>query len=103
MTATAAMHHDTAFGIEAVAMTKRFGAFVALNDVSVRVLPGSFHAPLSENGAGKSTLVKCIMGYYRPDEGQVIVGDREQAIANPRAAHALGSAWSTSILPWCRR
>jgi simple sugar transport system ATP-binding protein len=79
-----------AFGIEAVSMTKRFGAFVALEDVSLKVRPGSFHALLGENGAGKSTLVKCIMGYYRPDEGAVIVGDREQAIPNPRAAHALG-------------
>ncbi len=79
-----------AFGLEAVAMTKRFGAFVALDNVSLKVEPGSFHALLGENGAGKSTLVKCIMGYYRPDEGRVIVGGREQAIAGPRAAHALG-------------
>ena len=79
-----------AFGIEVVAMTKRFSAFTALEDVSLKIPPGSFHALLGENGAGKSTLVKCIMGYYRPDEGAVIVGDREQAIANPRAAHALG-------------
>ena len=79
-----------ALGLEAVAMTKRFGAFAALDDVSLKVAPGGFHALLGENGAGKSTLVKCIMGYYRPDTGAVIVGDREQAIDNPRAAHALG-------------
>ena len=79
-----------ALGVEAVAMTKRFGEFVALDDVTLRVVPGSFHALLGENGAGKSTLVKCIMGYYRADAGAVIVGEREQAIDNPRAAHALG-------------
>ena len=79
-----------ALGLEAVAMTKRFGAFTALEEVSLKVTPGSVHALLGENGAGKSTLVKCIMGYYRPDAGAVIVGDREQAIDNPRAAHALG-------------
>jgi simple sugar transport system ATP-binding protein len=79
-----------AFGIEAVAMSKRFGAFTALDGVSLKVAPGSFHALLGENGAGKSTLVKCIMGYYHPDEGRVIVAGREQAIAGPRAAHALG-------------
>ncbi|HVB16448.1 MAG TPA: ABC transporter ATP-binding protein [Stellaceae bacterium] len=78
------------FGLEVVSMTKRFGAFTALEDVSLKVLPGSFHALLGENGAGKSTLVKCVMGYYRPDDGQIVVGDREQTIANPRAAHALG-------------
>ena len=78
------------FGVEAVAMTKRFGDFVALDDVSARIVPGTIHALLGENGAGKSTLVKCIMGYYAPTSGQVIVGGREQSIANPRAAHALG-------------
>src|SRR5262249_43187191 len=35
-------------------------------------------------------LVKCIMGYYLPDDGELIVGDRQQVIENPRAAHALG-------------
>jgi simple sugar transport system ATP-binding protein len=79
-----------AIGVEAVSMTKRFGHFTALDGVSLKAVPGSFHALLGENGAGKSTLVKCIMGYYQPDQGGVIVGEREQAIANPRAAHALG-------------
>jgi general nucleoside transport system ATP-binding protein len=79
-----------AIGIEAVSMTKRFGDFTALDAVSLKVAPGTFHALLGENGAGKSTLVKCIMGYYRPDQGDLLVDDREQAVVNPRAAHALG-------------
>ena len=79
-----------AFGVDAIAMTMRFGDFTALDQVELKVRPGSFHALLGENGAGKSTLVKCIMGYYRPTEGAVLVGGREQAIANPRDAHALG-------------
>jgi general nucleoside transport system ATP-binding protein len=79
-----------AIGVEVASMTKRFGRFVALDGVSLKVVPGSLHALLGENGAGKSTLVKCVMGYYQPDEGGVIVAGHEQAIANPRAAHALG-------------
>jgi simple sugar transport system ATP-binding protein len=79
-----------AIGIEVVAMTKRFGDLLALDDVSMRVRPGAFHALLGENGAGKSTLVKCIMGYYRPDQGQVIVGAQERVIDSPRDAHAFG-------------
>jgi simple sugar transport system ATP-binding protein len=78
------------FGIEAIAMTKRFGEFAALDDVSLKVAAGTFHALLGENGAGKSTLVKCVMGYYQPDAGEVIVGERQEVISNPRAAHALG-------------
>ncbi len=81
---------DKTFGLETVSMTKRFGDFVALDDVSVRIAPGTIHALLGENGAGKSTLVKCVMGYYEPTNGQVIVGGAERAIDNPRAAHALG-------------
>jgi simple sugar transport system ATP-binding protein len=79
-----------ALGVDAVAMTMRFGDFTALDNVELKVRPGSFHALLGENGAGKSTLVKCIMGYYRATEGDVLVGGREQAIANPKEAHALG-------------
>ena len=79
-----------AFGVDAIAMTMRFGDFLALDNVELKVRPGSFHALLGENGAGKSTLVKCIMGYYHPTEGDVLVGGREQAISNPKDAHALG-------------
>jgi general nucleoside transport system ATP-binding protein len=81
---------DKALGVEAIAMTMRFGDFTALDQVELKVRPGSFHALLGENGAGKSTLVKCIMGYYRPTEGDILIGDRERAIDNPRDAHALG-------------
>ncbi|WP_441256267.1 ABC transporter ATP-binding protein [Bradyrhizobium sp. 482_C4_N1_1] len=79
-----------AFGVDAIAMTMRFGDFLALDNVELKVRPGSFHALLGENGAGKSTLVKCIMGYYHATEGDILVGGREQAIANPKDAHALG-------------
>lgn len=79
-----------ALEVETVGMTMRFGAFTALEDVSIRVAPGSFHALLGENGAGKSTLVKCIMGFYHATSGQLLVGRREAEIADPRDARALG-------------
>jgi general nucleoside transport system ATP-binding protein len=79
-----------ALGLETIGVSKRFGTLVALDDVAMTVPPASFHALLGENGAGKSTLVKCIMGYYRPDAGSVLVDDRERAIASPRDAHDLG-------------
>ena len=78
------------FGVEAISMTKRFGAFTALDAVSLKVRPGTFHALLGENGAGKSTLVKCIMGYYQADSGELLIDDRQEVVGNPRAAHALG-------------
>ncbi len=76
--------------LETTGMSKTFGALKALNDVSIRVPAGSFHALLGENGAGKSTLVKCIMGFYTPDKGQLAIDGQEVAVRNPREAQALG-------------
>lgn len=79
-----------ALTLETFRLTKRFGAFTALDGVSLKVRPGTVHALLGENGAGKSTLVKCIVGYYRPDDGAVMVDDREHDIDSPTVARDLG-------------
>ncbi|PPQ36863.1 ABC transporter ATP-binding protein [Rhodopila globiformis] len=79
-----------AIGIEAAGIGKHFGSFHALSDVSLKVAPGTVHGLLGENGAGKSTLVKCLLGYYRADEGGFIVDGREAAIERPADADALG-------------
>ena len=71
-------------------MTKIFGPLRALDDVSIKVDAGSFHALLGENGAGKSTLVKCIMGFYSPTRGTVLLDGKEVSIKTPRDARALG-------------
>ena len=80
----------TALALDTYALTKRFGSFTALEDVSMQVRAGSVHALLGENGAGKSTLVKCVVGYQRPDAGSVLIDGRERDIATPAAARALG-------------
>ncbi len=71
-------------------MTKRFGSFTALNQVSLTLKPGTIHALLGENGAGKSTLVKCVMGFYQPTAGQVLVDHRSATIHSPKDAHGYG-------------
>lgn len=53
-------------------ITKSFPGVKALNDVSLRLRPGSVHALMGENGAGKSTLMKCLFGIYKQDEGEII-------------------------------
>ena len=71
-------------------MTKRFGEFAALDDVSLKVPAGTFHALLGENGAGKSTLVKCIMGYYRPTRAASWSTAANRRSTIHATAHALG-------------
>ncbi len=84
-------HTDAgAIGVETLHMTMRFGAFTALDDVSIRIDPGTFHALLGENGAGKSTLVKCMMGFYAATSGEMLVDGHEARVPDPKAAHALG-------------
>ncbi|KWR90713.1 ABC transporter ATP-binding protein [Cupriavidus sp. IDO] len=83
-------HATQALGIEVIGATKTFGAFRALDGVSIKVAAGTIHALLGENGAGKSTLVKGLVGYSVLDEGQIVARQREVRIDSPRAAQALG-------------
>ena len=79
-----------ALALDTFELTKRFGAFTALDHVSLHVRPGTVHALLGENGAGKSTLVKCVVGYQRAEEGSVLIDGREHDIATPVIARDLG-------------
>jgi simple sugar transport system ATP-binding protein len=90
MTLAATLPMPRAPSLETQGMTKIFGPLVALDDVSINVKAGSFHALLGENGAGKSTLVKCIMGFYHADRGRVRLNGADVSVASPRDARSLG-------------
>jgi sulfate/thiosulfate transport system ATP-binding protein len=70
--------------IEARKVTKRFGDFVALDDVSVEVESGSLTALLGPSGSGKSTLLRVIAGLERPDEGGVWISGNEATALAPQ-------------------
>ncbi|MEL6779498.1 MAG: ABC transporter ATP-binding protein [Cyanobacteria bacterium J06597_16] len=76
--------------LDVVNMTKRFGSFTALDQVSMSLKPGTVHALLGENGAGKSTLVKCVMGFYLPTAGEVRINQTRGTIHSPKDAHGYG-------------
>ncbi len=76
--------------LQVTGLTKQFGGFLALDQVSLQLKPGTFHALLGENGAGKSTLVKCIMGFYQPTAGEIQLNSQTVAIHSPRDAHHHG-------------
>src|SRR6266550_2873800 len=75
--------------IEARNVTKRFGDFVALDDVSVDVPTGSLTALLGPSGSGKSTLLRVIAGLERPDAGTVLLDD-EDVTARPPQKRGVG-------------
>ncbi len=54
-------------------VTKRFGDFVALDDVSLQVTDGALTALLGPSGSGKSTLLRVIAGLEQPDSGEVVI------------------------------
>lgn len=76
--------------LDLAGISKAFAGVKALSDVSFDLRPGEVHALLGENGAGKSTLVKCIMGFYTPTSGDLLIDGREHAVKHPRDAMALG-------------
>jgi len=76
-------------GITVVEVTKQFGDFVALDDVSVAIPEGSLTALLGPSGSGKSTLLRVIAGLEEPDRGQVLLGD-DDVTQQPARARGVG-------------
>ena len=70
--------------IEARNVTKCFGEFVALDDVSVHVPSGALMALLGPSGSGKSTLLRVIAGLEKPDAGEVFISGREATQLRPQ-------------------
>ncbi len=56
-------------------VSKRFGDFVALDDVTVTIKPGEFFSLLGPSGCGKTTLLRIIAGFEFPDDGAVLFDD----------------------------
>ncbi len=71
-------------------LTKRFGAVVANDAITLRVEPGEVYGLLGPNGAGKSTLVKQTIGLLKPTSGRITLG-RFDLVADPDAARQLCS------------
>lgn len=76
--------------IAAERLSKRYGATLAVDDVSFQIARGSAHALLGENGAGKSTLVKLLAGQVTPTSGTIRLDGEVCRLNSPRAAHRHG-------------
>ena len=71
-------------------LSKRYGAVVALDDVSMCVRAGEVVGLVGDNGAGKSTLVKCLSGAHQPSSGQVLLEGVERHWHSPHDAIEAG-------------
>jgi sulfate transport system ATP-binding protein len=75
--------------IEVRDVGKRFGDFVALEDVSITVADGALTALLGPSGSGKSTLLRIIAGLEQPDSGSVVI-DGQDVTASPARTRGVG-------------
>jgi len=70
--------------IDLQGVSKRFGGFTALEDVTLEVAEGSLTALLGPSGSGKSTLLRIIAGLEAPDAGAVLIDGVEVTAARPQ-------------------
>ena len=73
-------------------ITKRFGGLTALSQVSLELKPGEVHGLIGPNGSGKTTLLNLFSGYYRPDNGKIVIDDTEISGATVQKRAGLGVA-----------
>jgi branched-chain amino acid transport system ATP-binding protein len=79
------------------ALTKRFGGFIALDNVSVDIRPGERFGLIGPNGSGKTTLINCISGAFRTETGSVVFGGEDITPLPPHIRTRRGIARSFQI------
>lgn len=75
--------------IEVIKVSKEFGDFKALDDVSIRIKKGTIHGIIGENGAGKTTLLQMLAGVYDVEQGRVLV-EGESVYDNNKVKKKIG-------------
>ena len=76
--------------LEMKGISKEFPGVKALDNVSLKVRPGTVHALMGENGAGKSTLIKILAGIYQPNKGEIILDGKPCRFNSPIEARRAG-------------
>jgi branched-chain amino acid transport system ATP-binding protein len=79
------------------ALTKRFGGFTALHNVSVDIRPGERFGLIGPNGSGKTTLINCISGAFRTEPGTILFRDEDITLLQPHVRTRRGIARSFQI------
>ncbi|HEU5105443.1 MAG TPA: ATP-binding cassette domain-containing protein, partial [Solirubrobacterales bacterium] len=76
-------HRGETPSVELRGVTKRFGDFVAVDDLSLELEQGEFFTLLGPSGCGKTTTLRMIAGFERPTEGEVRIEDEDVAQLPP--------------------
>src|SRR5215207_1777796 len=71
-------------------ITKRFGGLNALSRINLEVKERSIHSIIGPNGAGKTTFFNCVTGFYTPEEGEIVLDDKNITGLSPNRVTRLG-------------
>ena len=78
-------------------VTKKFGAFTAVDNVSYRIQKGEFFALLGPNGAGKTTIVRMLLDFIKPSAGSITING--QPASDPESRKHLGYIAEQHMIP----
>lgn len=94
--------HDTSLSatpaIFVAGLTRRFGNFMAVDNLHMSIQPGEIYGFLGSNGAGKTTTLKMLAGLLQPDEGRALIAGHDAWSESLAAKAALGYVADRSLL-----
>jgi ABC-type branched-subunit amino acid transport system ATPase component len=88
------------FALETRNLTRKFGAYVAVDSVNLGIRPGARHALIGPNGAGKTTLINLLSGRLKPGDGEVFLGGHDVTglAQHVRVKHGLSRTFQINTL-----
>jgi len=70
------------FMLQAISLSKRYGSYLALDQLNLTVNSGEVYCLLGQNGAGKTTTINLFLGFIEPTEGKILINNEEMTAAN---------------------